>query len=79
MFKFLLTKARVDEAVPHAPVFPHQPPAADTGREAERGSEQTDEHVTHTDVEQKHVHWSPQGLEFTKQNEHDEIVQDPEY
>lgn len=70
-FFFLLTKAWVDESVPHAPVSPHQPPAADTGREAERGAEQTHEHVTHTDVEQKHVHGSSQGLEFTKQNEDD--------
>lgn len=71
-----LTKAGVDEAVPAAAAAPQQPPAPDTGGEAEGGAEQTHQHVTDADVQQQHVHRRPQFLEFAKQKQHDEVVED---
>lgn len=72
------TKAGVDEAVPAAAAAPQQPPPPDAGGEAERGSEQTHQHVADADVQQQHVHRRPQLLEFAKQDEHDEVVEEAE-
>lgn len=73
-----LTEAGVDEAVPAAAPAAQQPPPADAGGEAERGSEQTHQHVAHADVQQQHVHRSPQLLELAEQQQDDEVVQEAE-
>lgn len=73
-----LTKAGVDEAVPAAAAAPQQPLPANTGGETESGSEQTHQHVADADVQQHHVHRCSQLLEFAKQQEHDEVVQEAE-
>lgn len=72
------TKAGVDEAVPAAAAAAQQPPPPDAGGEAERGSEQTHQHVADADVQQQHVHRRPQLLEFAKQDEHDKVVEEAE-
>lgn len=71
-----LTKAGVDEAVPAAAAAPQQPLPTNTGGEAESGAEQTHQHVTDADVQQQHVHRCSQLLEFAKQKQHNEVVQE---
>lgn len=73
-----LTEAGVDEAVPAAAPAAQQPPPADAGGEAERGPEQTHQHVADADVQQQHVHRSPQLLELAEQQQDDEVVQEAE-
>lgn len=72
------TKAGVDEAVPAAAAAPQQPLPADTRGEAERGSEQTHQHVTDADVQQQHVHRRPQLFELAEEEQHDEVVEEAE-
>lgn len=70
------TEAGVDESVPAAAAAPQQPPPADTGGEAQRGAEQTHQHVADADVQQQHVDGRPQLLEFAEEEQHHEVVEE---
>lgn len=71
-----LTEQRVAEAVPATPVASGQPPAAQTGRKAERRAEQADQHVTEADVDEKQVGRTPQLGEAGKHQEHQEVSEE---
>lgn len=71
-----LTEQRIAEAVPATPVASGQPPAAQTGRKAERRAEQADQHVAEADVDEKQVGRSPQLGEAGKHQEHQEVSEE---
>lgn len=71
-----VTEQRVAEAIPAAPVASGQPPAAQTGGEAERRAEQADQHVTAADVDEEQVGWSSQGGEARKHQERQEVPEE---
>lgn len=73
-----LTKAGVDEAVPAAASGTQEPLSTNTGGETESGAEQTHQHVAHTDVQEQHVDRCSQFLEFAKEKQDNEVVQEAE-
>lgn len=71
-----LTEEGVGEPVPLAPLLPDEPPAVQTGREAEGSPEDADEDVAQADVEQDEVDGRPQGAKLCEDEQDEEVAED---
>lgn len=72
-----LTEEGVGEPVPLAAVLSNEPPPVQTRCEAERGPENTDEDVAQADVQQYEVDGRPESAKLCKDEQRQEVVEDP--
>lgn len=58
-------------------MFPEKPSSPDAGRKAESSPAQANQHVTNTDIQEKHIHRSAQRLELAEKDQHHKVVEEP--